>query len=134
MDVLQLSVWATLLTVSSLFTGVVRKNLVGIDKGSKIIGLVGSHNLADATVFEGLGRLIAPSFPQAFERVSFPAVARREILTMHGIVSGGSPALYVSISRASHQATLFTDDVAKLGPQLGAAVSNETLGRPMSLS
>jgi ATP-dependent exoDNAse (exonuclease V) alpha subunit len=30
---------------------------------------------------------------------------------------------YVSMSRASHQATLFTDDVAKLGPQLGADVS-----------
>jgi conjugative relaxase-like TrwC/TraI family protein len=30
---------------------------------------------------------------------------------------------YVSVSRASHQATLFTDDMAKLGPQLGAEVS-----------
>jgi conjugative relaxase-like TrwC/TraI family protein len=30
---------------------------------------------------------------------------------------------YVSISRASHQATLFTDDMAKLGSQLGADVS-----------
>jgi ATP-dependent exoDNAse (exonuclease V) alpha subunit len=30
---------------------------------------------------------------------------------------------YVSISRASHEATLFTDDIAKLGPQLGADVS-----------
>jgi conjugative relaxase-like TrwC/TraI family protein len=30
---------------------------------------------------------------------------------------------YVSISRASHTATLFTDDMAKLGPQLGADVS-----------
>ena len=30
---------------------------------------------------------------------------------------------YVSVSRASHQATLFTDDMAKLGPQLGADVS-----------
>jgi hypothetical protein len=30
---------------------------------------------------------------------------------------------YVSISRASHNATLFTDDMAKLGPQLGADVS-----------
>jgi ATP-dependent exoDNAse (exonuclease V) alpha subunit len=30
---------------------------------------------------------------------------------------------YVSISRASHEATLFTDDWAKLGPQLGADVS-----------
>jgi ATP-dependent exoDNAse (exonuclease V) alpha subunit len=30
---------------------------------------------------------------------------------------------YVSISRASHQATLFTDDMVKLGPQLGADVS-----------
>jgi conjugative relaxase-like TrwC/TraI family protein len=30
---------------------------------------------------------------------------------------------YVSISRASHEVTLFTDDMAKLGPQLGADVS-----------
>jgi ATP-dependent exoDNAse (exonuclease V) alpha subunit len=30
---------------------------------------------------------------------------------------------YVSISRASHQATVFTDDVAKLGPHLEADVS-----------
>jgi conjugative relaxase-like TrwC/TraI family protein len=30
---------------------------------------------------------------------------------------------YVSISRASHDATIFTDDLAKLGPQLGADVS-----------
>jgi ATP-dependent exoDNAse (exonuclease V) alpha subunit len=30
---------------------------------------------------------------------------------------------YVSISRASHEATLFTDDMAKLGTQLGADVS-----------
>jgi len=30
---------------------------------------------------------------------------------------------YVSISRASHRATLFTDDIAKLGPQLGADIS-----------
>ncbi len=30
---------------------------------------------------------------------------------------------YVSISRASHEATLFTDGMAKLGPQLGAEVS-----------
>jgi ATP-dependent exoDNAse (exonuclease V) alpha subunit len=30
---------------------------------------------------------------------------------------------YVSISRASHQATLFTDDMARLGPQLGSDVS-----------
>jgi hypothetical protein len=30
---------------------------------------------------------------------------------------------YVSISRASHEATLFTDDMSKLGPQLGADVS-----------
>jgi ATP-dependent exoDNAse (exonuclease V) alpha subunit len=30
---------------------------------------------------------------------------------------------YVSISRASHEATLFTDDLAKLEPQLGAEVS-----------
>jgi conjugative relaxase-like TrwC/TraI family protein len=30
---------------------------------------------------------------------------------------------YVSISRASHQAVLFTDNLAKLGPQLGADIS-----------
>jgi ATP-dependent exoDNAse (exonuclease V) alpha subunit len=30
---------------------------------------------------------------------------------------------YVSISRASHEATLFTDDMAKLGPHLGSDVS-----------
>jgi conjugative relaxase-like TrwC/TraI family protein len=30
---------------------------------------------------------------------------------------------YVSISRARHEATLFTDDIAKLGPQLGTDVS-----------
>jgi hypothetical protein len=30
---------------------------------------------------------------------------------------------YVSISRASHATTLFTDDMAKLAPQLGADVS-----------
>jgi ATP-dependent exoDNAse (exonuclease V) alpha subunit len=30
---------------------------------------------------------------------------------------------YVSISRASHEATIFTDDTAKLGPQLGTEVS-----------
>jgi conjugative relaxase-like TrwC/TraI family protein len=30
---------------------------------------------------------------------------------------------YVSISRASHEATLFTDDMAKLGSQLGADIS-----------
>ena len=30
---------------------------------------------------------------------------------------------YVSLSRASHQATLFTDDMKKLAPQLGADVS-----------
>ena len=30
---------------------------------------------------------------------------------------------YVSISRASHEATLFTDDLGKLGRQLGADVS-----------
>jgi ATP-dependent exoDNAse (exonuclease V) alpha subunit len=34
---------------------------------------------------------------------------------------------YVSISRASHEATLFTDDLAKLGPQLGAEVSPREL-------
>ncbi|HVJ06468.1 MAG TPA: MobF family relaxase [Candidatus Saccharimonadales bacterium] len=30
---------------------------------------------------------------------------------------------YVSLSRASHEAILFTDDIAKLGPQLGTEVS-----------
>jgi len=30
---------------------------------------------------------------------------------------------YVSLSRASHDATLYTDDMPKLGPQLGADVS-----------
>jgi ATP-dependent exoDNAse (exonuclease V) alpha subunit len=30
---------------------------------------------------------------------------------------------YVSLSRASHEATLFTDDMTKLGPQLGADVT-----------
>jgi ATP-dependent exoDNAse (exonuclease V) alpha subunit len=30
---------------------------------------------------------------------------------------------YVSISRASHEAKLFTDDLAKLGPQLGTEAS-----------
>jgi hypothetical protein len=30
---------------------------------------------------------------------------------------------YVSISRASHEAMLFTNDVAKLGPQLNSDVS-----------
>jgi len=30
---------------------------------------------------------------------------------------------YVSISRASHDATLFTDDMTKLGPQLSSDVS-----------
>jgi hypothetical protein len=30
---------------------------------------------------------------------------------------------YVSMSRASQEAKLFTDDIAKLGPQLGAEVS-----------
>jgi conjugative relaxase-like TrwC/TraI family protein len=33
---------------------------------------------------------------------------------------------YVSISRASHEATLFTDDVVKLGPLLGADVSKSS--------
>ena len=30
---------------------------------------------------------------------------------------------YVSLSRASHEATLFTDDLTKLSPQLSADVS-----------
>ena len=33
---------------------------------------------------------------------------------------------YVSISRASHEATLFTDDMTKLSPQLSADVSKTT--------
>lgn len=33
---------------------------------------------------------------------------------------------YVSISRASHQATLFTDDMSKLSPQLSADISKTT--------
>jgi hypothetical protein len=33
---------------------------------------------------------------------------------------------YVSVSRASDQATLFTDNIAKLGPQLGADISKTT--------
>jgi len=43
--------------------------------------------------------------------------------------TGVHPALlnprfgYVSTSRASHEATLYTDDMAKLRPQLGADVS-----------
>ena len=42
---------------------------------------------------------------------------------------------YVSISRASHQATLFTDDMAKLGPQLDADVSKTSaLGVSQTLS
>ena len=44
---------------------------------------------------------------------------------------------YVSISRASHDATLFTDDMGKLGPQLGADVSKTSaleIGQPSSLT
>lgn len=44
---------------------------------------------------------------------------------------------YVSISRASHEATLFTDDIAKLGPQLGADVSKTSaleIGQPSSVA
>jgi ATP-dependent exoDNAse (exonuclease V) alpha subunit len=43
---------------------------------------------------------------------------------------------YVSISRASHEATLFTDDLAKLGPQLGADVSKTSaleINQPSSI-
>jgi ATP-dependent exoDNAse (exonuclease V) alpha subunit len=43
---------------------------------------------------------------------------------------------YVSISRASHQATLFTDDAAKLCPQLGAEVSKSSAletNQPLSI-
>ena len=44
---------------------------------------------------------------------------------------------YVSISRASHEATLFTDDLAKLGPQLGAEVSKTSaleISQPSSIA
>jgi ATP-dependent exoDNAse (exonuclease V) alpha subunit len=44
---------------------------------------------------------------------------------------------YVSISRASHEATLFTDDLAKLGPQLGADVSKTSaleINQPSSIA
>jgi conjugative relaxase-like TrwC/TraI family protein len=44
---------------------------------------------------------------------------------------------YVSISRASHQATLYTDDLAKLGPQLAADVSKSSaleINRPSSIA
>jgi hypothetical protein len=34
---------------------------------------------------------------------------------------------YVSISRASHEATLYTDDMTKLAPQLGADVSKTSV-------
>jgi conjugative relaxase-like TrwC/TraI family protein len=43
---------------------------------------------------------------------------------------------YVSISRASHQATLFTDDMAKLGPQIEADVSKTSaleINQPSSI-
>jgi ATP-dependent exoDNAse (exonuclease V) alpha subunit len=43
---------------------------------------------------------------------------------------------YVSISRASHDATLFTDDMAKLAPQLGADVSKTSaleINQPLSV-
>jgi hypothetical protein len=43
---------------------------------------------------------------------------------------------YVSISRASHEATLFTDNIAKLGPQLSAEVSKTSaleIGQPPSM-
>ena len=44
---------------------------------------------------------------------------------------------YVSISRASHEATLFTDNMAKLGPQLGADVSKTSaleISQPSSVA
>jgi ATP-dependent exoDNAse (exonuclease V) alpha subunit len=42
---------------------------------------------------------------------------------------------YVSISRASHEATVFTDDLAKLNPQLSADVSKTSaLGMDQALS
>jgi hypothetical protein len=43
---------------------------------------------------------------------------------------------YVSISRASHEVTLFTDDAAKLGPQLTADVSKTSaleINQPVSI-
>jgi ATP-dependent exoDNAse (exonuclease V) alpha subunit len=42
---------------------------------------------------------------------------------------------YVSISRASHEATLFTDNMAKLAPQLAADVSKTSaleVSQPLS--
>lgn len=42
---------------------------------------------------------------------------------------------YVSVSRASHDAVVFTDDVAKLVPQLGADVSKTSaleINQPLS--
>ncbi len=44
---------------------------------------------------------------------------------------------YVSISRASHEATLFTDDMARLAPQLGADVSKTSaleISQPSSVA
>src|ERR1700730_6305696 len=44
---------------------------------------------------------------------------------------------YVSISRASHEATLFTDNLAKLGPQLAADVSKTSaleISQPSSIA
>ena len=44
---------------------------------------------------------------------------------------------YVSVSRASHDATLFTDDLAKLAPQLGADVSKTSaleINQPSSIA
>jgi hypothetical protein len=44
---------------------------------------------------------------------------------------------YVSISRASHEATLFTDDLAKFGPQIAADVSKTSaleISQPSSIA
>ena len=44
---------------------------------------------------------------------------------------------YVSISRASHEATIFTDDMTKLSPQLSADVSKTSaleVGHTASIS
>jgi len=52
--------------------------------------------------------------------------AERVLVNADTGVSPGPPQLrfgYVSISRASHEATLFTDDMTKLNPQLSADVS-----------
>ena len=83
---------------------------------------------------------------QALRQIEFSAIEHRHFDHGYAITSHSSQGLtaervlvhadtsvhpdllnsrfgYVSISRASYSATLFTDDMAKLGPQLGADVS-----------